>query len=401
LIYRPEVDGLRAIAVIPVIFFHMGRGSDGQWLLPGGFLGVDVFFVISGYLITRILLADLQAGQFSLAAFYQRRARRILPALFLVLAACLPFAWLWMDAPDLQRLGWGLGAVALFLSNILYWTRAGYFGAASETDPLVHTWSLAVEEQFYMLFPLLLLILWRLRPGATSPALLAIAVMSFCFAIGTENQHTAFYWLHTRAWELLAGALLAANSGRIVNLPFHKPLSAVAPSAGLAAIFLPFFLLDHRSDVPGWAALPTVLGTLAVLAFAGGNDAGSRLLKWRPVVAIGLISYSLYLWHQPLFAFLRLYRLDAPTLGHYLGMAGVAVLCAGLSYRLVETPFRNRGRISRSTVVISALCATGLAVICSVAIVHNDGFSNRWPQQHNDLAAYKNYDYKAMLRDRE
>jgi peptidoglycan/LPS O-acetylase OafA/YrhL len=190
--YRPEVDGLRAIAVVPVIIFHTGLSYQGVRLLPGGFVGVDVFFVISGFLIARILHDELASNSFRFLAFYQRRARRILPALFFVLFACPPFAWMWMDAEQLQALGESTAAVALFLSNILYWTRSGYFFTASARDPLLHTWSLAVEEQFYLLFPLLLFLCWRYHRKSLSLVLLGLGLLSFSLGLAPQNPTRRF-----------------------------------------------------------------------------------------------------------------------------------------------------------------------------------------------------------------
>lgn len=208
--YRPEVDGLRAVAVVPVVLFHAGLPG-----VSGGFVGVDVFFVISGFLITSILLNDLEAGRFSLVRFYERRARRILPALFFVILCCLPFAWAWMLPQELVAFGKSIAATALFSSNILFWREDGYFAAASELKPLLHTWSLAVEEQYYLFFPVALAVLWRWRKAAVLPGLLLVVLASLAMATYGAQHHPAanFYLLPSRIWELLIGALVAAVGG--------------------------------------------------------------------------------------------------------------------------------------------------------------------------------------------
>ncbi|MEH6584222.1 MAG: acyltransferase family protein [Halioglobus sp.] len=398
--YRPEVDGLRAVAVLPVIVFHTGLTLGGMQLLPGGYIGVDVFFVISGYLIASILCQELNDGQFSFAGFYERRARRILPALCLMLVVCLPAAWQWMDAASLKNLGWSLSAVSLFLSNFLYWSRSGYFAVASESDPLLHTWSLAVEEQFYFLFPVLLWLLWRLGVRRMTGIFLLLLAASLFAAVTTDSRHTAFYWPHTRAWELLAGVVLAVNRSSIVSLHRYRVLPALAPLTGLLLIILSVFMLDKNSGVPGWAALGPVLGTCLILAFAGGTDLGTRILGHRLLVGIGLISYALYLWHQPLFAFLRLYCDLPPALWQYLMVVLAAFVCAGASYRFIEQPLRNRSLFSRNTIAVGAVVGTLALVGVGCAMVINEGYPGRWSAEHNALSEYQHYKYKAMVRDK-
>lgn len=398
--YRPEVDGLRAVAVLPVIVFHTGISLGGFQLLPGGYIGVDVFFVISGYLIASILCQELNSGTFTFADFYDRRARRILPALYLMLTACLVPAWLWMDASSLKDLGWSLSAVSLFLSNILYWSRSGYFTATSESDPMLHTWSLAVEEQFYFLFPLMLWILWRAGPKRMTAVFLLLLAASLAAAVTTDSRHTAFYWPHTRAWELLAGVVLAVNQRSILRLHRYKVLPALAPVTGLLLIVLSVFMLDKNSGVPGWAALPPVLGTCLILAFAGGTDLGTRILGHRLLVVTGLISYALYLWHQPLFAFLRLYSDLPPTVWQYSFAVVATFICAAISYRFVEQPVRNRNAFSRKTVTLAVVAGTLALIGIGAAIVSHDGYPDRWSAEHNALGEYQHYKYKAMVRDK-
>lgn len=328
--YRPEIDGLRAFAVMPVILFHAGFSA---W--SGGYVGVDVFFVISGYLITGILLTDLALGRFSIARFYERRARRILPALFLVLLVSLVFAWLWMLPSQLTSFAGSLISVATFVSNIFFWASEDYFAPAAELLPLLHTWSLAVEEQFYVLFPPLLYLAWRLGwrrmvLAATLATLLSFAATLWAFR---PFPSFTFYLLPTRIWELMAGALCAMAMMRAPPRP-----SSLLSLLGLALVTLPVFLYERTTAAP-WLLLP-VLGTCLILLFARAGTAGGRILAWRPFVGIGLISYSAYLWHQPLFAFARIRLPSEPSPGTMALLCAITLGLAALSWKYVEQPFR-------------------------------------------------------------
>lgn len=355
--YRREIDGLRAVAVLPVILFHAGFQ-----VFSGGFVGVDVFFVISGYLITSIILREQDEGRFSILAFYERRARRILPALFVVLLACLPFAWAWMLPGQLQDFGESLAAIALFSSNFFFATENGYFARSAELKPLLHTWSLAVEEQFYLVFPLLLLALRRGRPRSLAMIVGGLAVLSLAlseWAFRREPTAT-FYLLPTRAWELLAGSLLAfwlQRRERPTGL-----VSEVGAGAGLAMIVGAILYFDETTPFPGlWALVPVVGSALVILCADRSNWTG-RLLGWQPLVAIGLISYSAYLWHQPLFAFARIRSVLAPSPLLMAGLSVLALLLAWATWRFVEVPFRKPEMVSRKRIFASALIGVvGLA----------------------------------------
>jgi peptidoglycan/LPS O-acetylase OafA/YrhL len=332
--YRPEIDGLRAVAVLPVIFFHAGFS-----VFSGGFVGVDVFFVLSGYLITRILLNDLAQGRLSLLRFYERRARRILPALFCVMLCCLPFAWVWMQPRQLADFAQSLMATVFFASNILFWREAGYFETAAEEKPLLHTWSLAVEEQYYLFFPLLLLAMWRFGRG---PAFWAIVLLGGASLALSEwgARHapvSAFYLAPTRAWELLAGSLCAF----VTTGPHPSKGNGGLAGLGLGLIVMAILVYDETVPFPSAYTLAPVIGTALVLLFGQAGTRVARLLS-RPVfVGIGLISYSAYLWHQPLFAFARLRSLGPPDDALMLGLALAALGLAWISWRYVEQPFRN------------------------------------------------------------
>lgn len=336
--YRSEIDGLRAIAVVPVIFFHAGFE-----LFSGGFVGVDVFFVISGYLITTIIVNEMDDGKFSLLNFYERRARRILPALFCVVLCCIPFAWFLLLPSDMKDFAQSLVAVSTFSSNILFWRESGYFDTAAELKPLLHTWSLAVEEQFYILFPLFLIVAWRFGKRAIVWTLIASFAISLAVAQwGAYNKPAAtFFLLPTRAWELLIGSFAAFYLQRgSISTPLR--LNNLLSAAGLLAILYAVFAFDEATPFPSLYALVPTVGTVLVILFALKGTLTHTVLSLRGVVAVGLISYSLYLWHQPVFAFWRHYSVFEPT---HTQMSVLSLLCLPLAfftYRFVEAPFRGK-----------------------------------------------------------
>jgi peptidoglycan/LPS O-acetylase OafA/YrhL len=375
--YRPEIDGLRAVAVLPVILFHAGFS-----VFSGGFVGVDVFFVISGYLITSILLRELAAGKFSILGFYERRARRILPALFLVILACLPFAWAWMLPWEFQDFGRSVVAVTLFGSNILFWSQGGYFAASAEGNTLLHTWSLAVEEQYYILFPLALGILWRFGLRVTAGIFILIGLISIGLSEwGWRNYPTAnFYLLPTRAWELLAGSLLALWLAR--RCAPRGALAEAGSAAGIVMILYAILSFDKTTPFPGlWGLLP-VGGTVLVVLCASHATWVGRLLSLRPVVGIGLISYSAYLWHQPLFAFARIRTMSHPSPKLMLALATLSLVLAWISWRYVERPFRNRVRYNRITIFKSTVTAMAISTTIGATIITTNGFQSRFPEVH-------------------
>lgn len=365
--HREEIDGLRAVAVLPVILFHARLPG-----FSGGFVGVDVFFVISGFLITGLILEEQARGDFSLLRFYERRARRILPALYFVLAVSMPFAALLMWPDELRNFGQYLVSVILFVSNIRLWLTTDYFSPDADLNPLLHTWSLGVEEQFYMLFPLALMVAWRWAGrAAVTGGILAMVAVSFALAVaGWHRQpEAAFYLLPTRAWELGLGAGLAAW------LQFRPPAlgrgtAEAGGLAGLAMIAAAIVAFDAATPFPTWPALlPTVGAALVLLCAAPGTLAG-RLLCLRPVVFIGLISYSAYLWHQPVFAFARLAHpaMIGPSPAAMAGLAALALVLATLSWRFVERPFRDRRRIAPRGILAAGL-GSSIALAAAALLV--------------------------------
>lgn len=352
--YRREIDGLRAIAVLPVILFHAGF----SWF-SGGYVGVDVFFVISGYLITSILLSDLDKGTFSIARFYERRARRILPALFFVMLCCIPFAWAWMTPTQFADFSQGFIAIVFFASNVLFWKQENYFAQPAEENPLLHTWSLAVEEQFYIFFPILLLALWRFGQRPIFWVIVSLSAFSLLLSEwGWRNAPGAnFYLLPTRAWELGAGAVCA-----MVLYGRAQKTSQWLSAAGLFLIVYSVFFYNEETPFPSLYALAPVLGTALIILFASHETMVAKILQARILVGIGLVSFSAYLWHQPLLAFARIYSFSSPSLLLMGTLSALSLILAWLSWRYIESPFRDRRRTSLTRNRIFAISA--LASVC-------------------------------------
>ena len=358
--YRAEIDGLRALAVVPVILFHAGFE-----LFSGGFVGVDVFFVISGYLITTILIEDIENKRFSIIDFYERRARRILPALSFVMIFCVPFAWILLSDASLNKFGNGLIGVSLFLSNVVFWRQQGYFDESAELNPILHTWSLAVEEQYYVLFPIFLVLAWRFGKNRVFWMIVVMSAISLLLSEwGWRNQPTAnFYLAPTRAWELFAGSLAAF----IVQKQGVKKNNFLA-LLGLAAIIFSIFVYDENTPFPSVYALMPVLGVVLLVLYAEKETLVAKFLSLKVFVGIGLISYSAYLWHQPVFAFFRIYT-NQISLHWLLALVLIIItfLLSYVSWRLVEKPFRNRNSINKfllftlSFIALMSLLAIGYA----------------------------------------
>lgn len=357
--YRPDIDGLRAIAVSAVLLFHLDR----SWL-PGGFVGVDIFFVISGYLITGILLKDIESGGFSFLRFYRRRAARILPAQMVTIAATMVAGFFFFGAQDFASLGASSMAAAISLINMKLIFQGNYFAISEDSQPLLHYWSLAVEEQFYLVFPALLFVL-SLRTNWLRWVLLGLAVLSLiaCIALTEVAQTWAFYLLPTRAWELLAGGLLVTF--RTGVRPMTERLANTLGLVGLGTILLALATLDENASFPGAAAILPVAGTVMLLASGANKTIVSRMLSLRMPVAIGLISYSLYLWHWPVFSMVD-YALFASSEGLRLVIKMALTLALSITgYFLIEKPFRRR---LRKPDMGLRLLVGSLASICVVLV---------------------------------
>lgn len=360
--YRREIDGLRAVAVLPVILFHAGFRAFG-----GGYVGVDVFFVISGYLITSIILHEKQSGKFTLKNFYERRARRILPALYTVLACCVPAAWYLLMPPDMKDFSQSLSAVSLFSSNFLFWQESGYFDTAAELKPLLHTWSLAVEEQYYLIYPVFLAAVWRFRKKWVVTSLIAIGLGSFALAQwgASHNSSSSFYLLPARGWELLIGAVAAFYMYFKTTPPSSTALSRLSNEimgfAGLLMISYAVFTFNETTPFPGLFALLPTLGALLIILTTSPTTVAGKLLGATPLVSIGLISYSAYLWHYPMFAFARYKTAAKPEDIVFVTLTAASLIIAFIVWKYIEQPFRKKRYAPGNG--IFKFAAAGIAII--------------------------------------
>jgi peptidoglycan/LPS O-acetylase OafA/YrhL len=375
--HRPEIDGLRAVAVLPVVLFHAGVTA-----FSGGYVGVDVFFVISGFLITGLIKEDLEAGRFSILGFYNRRVRRILPALVFTALLTSVAAFVWLLPSFLVDFSKSLVSVSTFLSNFYFWKFSGYFENSALLRPMLHTWSLAVEEQFYIFMPIAAYVVyrfigkrWLLIFGAAFAASLALSIYM------TQVGPTAnFFLLPTRAWELLLGALLAVIPARRSAGHLDQALSAL----GLALIAYSVFAYDEATPFPGAAALAPCVGAGLAIYFAHPTRTlAGRFLTLKPMLFIGLISYSLYLVHWPIAVFWRYLTLEAPNTITAISILALSIAIATFSWRYVEQPFRKRGSTSNLKVIGAGLAA--LALIGAIGAVGwaSNGLPQRFPAQQS------------------
>lgn len=400
--WRPDIDGLRALAVLAVVIYHIEPK-----LLPGGYIGVDIFFVISGYLITGILFRQTQAGSFSLWQFYERRVRRILPAATVMMAATLCAGYFVLLPRAYVDLAQSAIAAALSAANVFFYWTTDYFDAAKGTKPLLHTWSLAVEEQFYLVLPIVLLGLSRFGPRVLRTSLIVLALLSFgasCYFV-TVDQPAAFYMPYLRAWELLAGGLLAVF--RWVP-PRSLAMRNVMAFLGLGLIFGSLVLLNEQSSFPGLTAAPACIGAVLLLAAASADPARGSLISWGfslpPVRYVGLISYSTYLWHWPVIAFYRegsaFLPIELPGGKASALLLLIASLVLGaLSRHFIEKPFLNS--TARSSKVIVGWGVASIAAICVIAgsVVATGGLASRFSDNGQRIAAYADYDDGPVYRN--
>jgi peptidoglycan/LPS O-acetylase OafA/YrhL len=381
--YRSEIDGLRALAVIPVIFYHAGFAA-----VSGGFLGVDVFFVISGYLIAGIIHHEIQQGSFSIIRFYERRVRRILPALYVVVLACTPFAWMWLLPVELKDFAKSAISVVLFVSNVFFYGEIGYFSHNTDTIPLIHTWSLGVEEQFYAIFPMFLLLLARLKIRRLLAPMIVLTIASLCISewMTRVNPKLDFYLLPTRCWELGVGAIVSSIPWD--RLTIGNWAAETASAVGLIALTYSLFAFDQTMPLPGLLSLVPIGGTALLIAFATPGTVCGRALAFKPLVGVGLISYSAYLWHQPLFAFARI-RYDAGSSSITMFALCLAVLgLAYVSWQFVERPFRDTQRFSRRFVFAGAMAVGAAFIVAGRETNMGKGFPARWPIELADATGF-------------
>jgi len=344
MVYRKEIDGLRAIAVLVVIFFHAGLS-----IFDGGYVGVDVFFVISGYLITSLIIEEIDNKLFSLTNFYERRLRRLLPSLFVVMSVSIPFAWYLMSPSQMKDFFQSLIAVSLFASNFLFWKEHNYFNPDAKEKPFLHTWSLGVEEQYYFLFPLFLLIIWRYGKNYTFWTIIFITFISFILSEWGSRSNAVgnFYLLPSRVWEILCGSIAAL----IIQKYGIKKNNYIA-SIGFCLII--FSVLFYNEDIPypsSYTLLP-VIGTLAIIIFADKQTYVATYLSFKPVVKIGLISYSAYLWHQPIFAFAKIYFQNNLNIIIVFFLISLTLILANITWYFVEKPFRKRDTFNKKKIIL-------------------------------------------------
>ena len=346
LTYRPEIDGLRAIAVGAVILYHAQITILGHQPFKGGFIGVDIFFLISGYLITSIILKELVTrGSFSFKHFYERRIRRILPALLFVMLVSLPFAWMYLLPSSFIDFSKSILYSLGFSSNYYFWYSGHQYGAESGfLKPFLHTWSLSVEEQFYILFPIVLLIVFKYF----YKYLIHILILGFIISLGLADwgsrNHPSlnFYLLPTRAWELLAGSILAYFEITLGHRSKNKILNLILPSIGLILIGYSILFFNDKMFHPSFYTLSPIIGVCLIIWFSHKDELITKILSLKLFVGIGLISYSLYLWHYPIFAFARLYEFIQGSLLNKL-LLGIIILALSIfSYFFVEKFFRNK-----------------------------------------------------------
>ncbi len=380
--YRPDIDGLRALAVLPVVFYHAGFGA-----FSGGFVGVDVFFVISGYLITSLIYPQLCEGRFTFRDFYLRRIRRLFPALFVVVLACLIPAYGLLLPHELEDFGESVASLTLFASNFLFWSEAGYFATTAELKPLLHTWSLAIEEQYYLLFPLLLLGVIRWRPSAALSVTAVVFVASLLLAAIMVYSHpeATFYLLPARTWELLLGSLLAMSTLQIPT----RWAGEVSAMLGVGLITLAVFTFDAATPFPGLSALLPCVGTALVIS-AGSNRPTfvTRILACKPLVFIGLISYSLYLWHWPILVFAKHYYVTELNPQTTYSLLAMALLLSILSWRFVEQPVRRRRDIFTTTRLFRAAGVMMIAlIVVGLSFDASEGLPERLPENVLNILA--------------
>jgi len=379
--YRPDIDGLRALAVLLVLGFHMF-----PQLVPGGFIGVDIFFVISGYLITYILISEQATNPLLIVNFYAKRIKRIFPALIFLFASLYIFSWFALFYDEYAHLGKHIAAGSAFIANFISWSEAGYFDSEAIRKPLLHLWSLGIEEQFYIIWPVLIITLSRFKIRLL-PAFLLIFLASFLLnilAVG-DDIVAAFYSPASRAWELISGAVLAYVVFSKKN--FHQLLSRekanIFSLLGILVIFIGVFLINKNSSFPGWRGLLPVTGAILIITAGPNTFISDKFLSSRAMVWIGLISYPLYLWHWPIVSLMHSFLNGRPNLFQSIVITLISFLLAWITYRFIERPFRYS-----QTKYLSAIWLLGLMVLVGAtgfATYLSNGAENRYVTSHQDL----------------
>lgn len=392
--YRPDIDGLRAIAVLAVVIFHAFPGR-----LQGGFIGVDIFFVISGFLISTIIFQNLDKSTFSFSEFYSRRIKRIFPALFLVLSSCFIFGWFALLSEEFKQLGKHIAAGSAFISNFVLWSEVGYFDNSAETKPLLHLWSLGIEEQFYIFWPLLLWIGWKLRLNLVLVTIV-VAAISFLLNILNvfENPTATFFSPITRAWELLFGTLLAwvtlyRKESIVSKINEHKIISNILSILGIGLLGLGFLTINKSVTFPGfWAVIP-VLGTVFIIAAGPRAWINKFILSNKIVVWFGLISFPLYLWHWPLLTLAKIVSVETLSIVSRLILVLISIVLAWITYKLIEKPFRSPAHSNLK--VIGLIVAMSILGLLGLKSFFNNGFESR------EIVKYSEAIYSKEAREYE
>ena len=401
-LYRPEINGLRAVAVLIIIFYHANINMFGYKFFSGGFIGVDIFFVISGYLITSLILRELETtGKFNIFKFYERRARRILPALFVVMIVSLPFAWMIFLPNKLFEFAKGIISSIVFSSNYYFhYTGIEYGTESTIYKPFIHTWSLSVEEQFYIIFPIILIIVFKFFKQHLLKILIVGILVSILLADwGSRNYPSAtFYFLHSRMWELLAGAVLAKLELKYKRNSY-KNLNRILPTVGLILIVFSTFFYNDDTFHPSFYTLLPILGTMIIIWFSNNDEILTKILSSKIFVGCGLISYSMYLWHYPVFVFFKVLDFTQGSILNKLLIGMIIIGLSCISYIAVEKPFRNKKKISLQKFIISLLLALLVLIVFNFYVIQTKGGSAKL----KDLNLYygKNqFDNKILLKSR-
>ncbi len=347
--YRKEIDGLRSVAVLPVILFHLNIDS-----FSGGYLGVDIFFVISGYLITSIIYLQIKDSTFKILNFYERRIRRIIPVLTIVILFTVPFSWYLMIPVEFKEYLLSILSTIFFFSNFLFWNQTDYFDNPSEFKPLLHTWSLSIEEQFYIFFPIILLLLYKNFKDQILKIFISIFFLSYFLAIyASLNYESAnFYLLPTRVWEILSGSICALMLIKFPNFKekFFEDKNEKLTTLGFLLILASFFLFDSSTRHPGLLTLLPIFGTVLIILTTPNVGIVNRFLSSKIMVYIGLLSYSLYLWHVPLITFIKIYRQEELLITHKIIVFLSSIILSLLSYNLIEKNFKNKKIFTRKQI---------------------------------------------------
>ena len=381
--YRPEIDGLRAIAVLSAIFYHAQITILGFEPFKGGYIGVDIFFVISGYLITSLMLKELEINKnFSFIGFYERRCRRILPVLFFIILVFLPLAWLYLIPPAFVDLAKSVLYAVGFGSNFFFhYSGLEYAGVVGMYKPFLHTWSLSVEEQYYIIFPIFLYFTFKYFNKYLFQILSLVLVTSFLFAEwGSKNYISAtFYFIHSRMWELLAGSMLAYLEIKKGSRSENKILNELLPILGM--LFIAFYIVsyDDQNVAPSLRTLIPIIGTSLFIWFSKKETLLGKVMSLKLLVGIGLISYSLYLWHYPIFSFSRITEFTQGDISKKLLLICFTIVLSIFTYFIIEKPFRDKNRIKTKPFFIIIVLSGVLIVTFNILVVSKDGFKSRMP----------------------